>query len=242
MSNSISARRTRATPGLLLSLLLHGGLAAGVGVSLAPPARDARAESVEWSIEVEPPPELPALAAALAPAPEAAAPPRMRASAPRPAAPRSGPREPSHERGALASLRAAPSSSPAPARAPEPAASAVAPAAVTPARAPSAAPASAASGPYAASDVSERPRLLGQPTLRYPPRALRLGINADVVLTLIVEPSGSVSAARILRPAGNGFDEAALDAAQRLRFAPGRVQGSAVAVRVTWTCRFRANG
>ena len=102
--------------------------------------------------------------------------------------------------------------------------------------------ASSSSGLYAATDVSERPRLLGHPRLQYPPRALRLGIDADVVLSLIVEPGGNVSSARVLRPAGNGFDEAALLAAQRLRFAPGRIQGTAVAVRVTWTCRFRANG
>jgi len=62
------------------------------------------------------------------------------------------------------------------------------------------------------------------------------------VLALIVEASGEVSAARVLRAAGHGLDEAAFEAARRLRFAPGRALGAAVAVRVTWTCRFRSNG
>jgi protein TonB len=88
-------------------------------------------------------------------------------------------------------------------------------------------------------DVSERPRLLGQSTLQYPALALRRGLEADVVLSLIVEPTGRVSEARVLRARGYGFDAAALAAAKELRFAPGRQRGAAVRVRVKWTCRFR---
>jgi len=88
-------------------------------------------------------------------------------------------------------------------------------------------------------DLAEPPRLLGQSRPEYPALALRRGLEADVVLSLIVEPTGRVSEARVLRARGHGFDAAALAAATELRFAPGRQQGAAVRVRVKWTCRFR---
>jgi len=92
---------------------------------------------------------------------------------------------------------------------------------------------------YAESEVDQAPHLLGEAHPTYPANALRAGAEGDVVLSLIVDRTGSVSEARVTRPVGHGFDAAALAAVQHLHFQPGRKQGAPVAVRVTWTCRFR---
>ncbi len=90
--------------------------------------------------------------------------------------------------------------------------------------------------------MDQPPRLLGRVAPRYPRSALERGIEADVVLSLIVDASGRVRDARVLVSAARGFDTAALEAARTLRFAPGIERGRPVAVRVTWMCRFRLEG
>jgi len=94
-------------------------------------------------------------------------------------------------------------------------------------------------GPYAEGDVDSAPRLVGEVRPPYPAAPLRMGVEGDVVLALVVDVTGRVIDARVTRGAGHGFDEAALGVARRLHFTPGRKAGAAVAVRVTWTCRFR---
>jgi protein TonB len=81
--------------------------------------------------------------------------------------------------------------------------------------------------------------LLGEPRPAYPENALRLGIEGDVTLALTLDASGRVTDVRVTRSAGHGFDEAALQVARHLRFSPAQKGGAAVAVRVSWTCRFR---
>ncbi|HWO08123.1 MAG TPA: TonB family protein [Polyangiaceae bacterium] len=245
-----SSRRSAAPFSVLLSIAVHGGLAASALGWTAPHEPAARGRDGEWSIELEALPE-PAPALDGSRAELANATPRGLPRAPRAAVIRA-------QRARLASSPPPSSSSstpvPAAARPPvPPLASESSPGTQLPGPSPgqeatraesagSATPAQLPAGPLSLAEVSERPRLLAQPMPRYPPRALRLGIDADVVLSLIVEASGDVGTARVLRAAGHGFDEAALAAARQLRFAPGRVSGVAVAVRVTWTCRFRASG
>jgi protein TonB len=96
-----------------------------------------------------------------------------------------------------------------------------------------------ATGPYSEGDVDERPRLVRDVQPAYPADALRLGVEGDVVLTLVVDAAGRVTDARVTRSAGHGFDESALRVARMLRFTPGCKRGAAVPVRITWTCRFR---
>ena len=96
----------------------------------------------------------------------------------------------------------------------------------------------------ALAEVTSRPRLISQPSsaeLRraYPDAARRKGLEADVVLRVLVGPEGEVRRATVLRGAGEGFDEAAEKLARRLRFRPGRQGGRPVAVWVTFPFRFR---
>jgi protein TonB len=82
-------------------------------------------------------------------------------------------------------------------------------------------------------------RLLSGSTPSYPPRARALGIEAKVVLEIVVDASGRVVASRVVRAAGMGFDEAALSAVGTYRFAPATLDGRAVRVRMPWAVEFR---
>jgi TonB family protein len=67
----------------------------------------------------------------------------------------------------------------------------------------------------------------------YPEQALKDGVAEAVTVRVIVliDPSGAVREATLEAPVGHGFDEAALDAARKLVFAPARKNGVAVAAR-----------
>jgi TonB family protein len=87
--------------------------------------------------------------------------------------------------------------------------------------------------------VSSPARLAGVLSPQYPPRARDAEIEADVVLSLVVNAAGDVADVRVVRPAGFGFDESALRAARVARFAPATRDGRRVAVRMRWTVSFR---
>jgi protein TonB len=98
-----------------------------------------------------------------------------------------------------------------------------------------------------ATEVDRAPRLLRQPSgldLRalYPEVARRQGIEGNVRLELLVSEAGAVVDARVIEPAGNGFDEAAVTAARRMAFSPAVRGGRPVAVRIPWTLKFRLDG
>ncbi len=65
----------------------------------------------------------------------------------------------------------------------------------------------------------------------YPPQALRDRLEATVSVSMVVDETGHVTDARVVTPAGHGFDEAALDAVRRFTFEPARRDG--VAIRST---------
>jgi TonB family protein len=67
----------------------------------------------------------------------------------------------------------------------------------------------------------------------YPPEALEQGLSARVEIEMVVGVDGRVSDLRVKAPAGHGFDEAALAAAQQLTFHPATRDGAPVAARVT---------
>ena len=95
--------------------------------------------------------------------------------------------------------------------------------------------------------VTTAPRLLSAPSndrLRsiYPMEARRAGLEGNVPMKILVSVKGKVARVRILRRAGNGFDEAARKLARELRFAAGTRDGKPVAVWIPWTYKFRLNG
>jgi TonB family protein len=83
----------------------------------------------------------------------------------------------------------------------------------------------------AASEV-QPPEVLRQAPPRYPEAARLAGLEARVTLRLDIDREGKVSHAEVVEPRGHGFDEAALAAAQQLRFRPAQRQGQPIAVRI----------
>jgi len=93
--------------------------------------------------------------------------------------------------------------------------------------------------PVAEESVDAPARLVRGPAPAYPDAARADGVEGDVRLELVVDTSGAVESARVLRGAGRGLDDAALRAARQFRFAPATRQGRAVRVRVGWSMQFR---
>jgi len=86
-----------------------------------------------------------------------------------------------------------------------------------------------------------RPPAVTEPaTPAYPEAARAAGLSAEVLLELDLSAEGQVLEARLLRPAGQGFDEAALGAGRRLRFSPAEIDGKPAAVTLEYRFRFEA--
>jgi protein TonB len=95
--------------------------------------------------------------------------------------------------------------------------------------------------------VTTLPKLLAQPSAEemrrlYPPGARERGLEGNVKLKILVSDQGRVLSVRVLRPAGNGFDEVARSLVKRFRFRPGTRGGRSVPVWVPWTYKFRLSG
>jgi TonB family protein len=72
----------------------------------------------------------------------------------------------------------------------------------------------------------------------YPPEAAAAGLEATVLLEILVDADGTTREVKVVTPVGHGFDEAAVAAAQRFKWTPGRAKGKPVAVRVTYEYQF----
>jgi len=59
------------------------------------------------------------------------------------------------------------------------------------------------------------------------------------VLSLVVDPTGTVRQVRVAHSLGMGLDEKAMEAVQKWRFAPGMKDGRPVAVEVNVEVSFR---
>jgi len=92
---------------------------------------------------------------------------------------------------------------------------------------------------FAEAAVDVPARLLAPSTVEYPAEARASGVEAEVPVEIVLDERGAVTSARSLRPAGYGFDEAALRAVRLLRFAPALRAGRAVRVRMRWPVVFR---
>ena len=100
-------------------------------------------------------------------------------------------------------------------------------------------PATAAPPREAAKPAVEPPRLLEFAEAIYPPHAQELRLEARVVLSLFVDATGAVTEATVAQPAGQGFDEAAIEAARRFRFVPAKRAGQPTAARILFAYEFR---
>jgi len=87
--------------------------------------------------------------------------------------------------------------------------------------------------------VSSPARLSAHDDPKYPFEARVQQIEGDVTLSIVVAESGRVIEARVLEPAGFGFDEEALRAVRGWRFTPALRDGRRVAVRMRVPVSFR---
>lgn len=85
------------------------------------------------------------------------------------------------------------------------------------------------------------PHLLFMPELRYPERARRLNLEGQVLLLLELDNTGRLEKTSVLQSAGYGFDEVAMQAVVKARFAPAEQQGQPIACQAKLPIRFRLN-
>lgn len=92
---------------------------------------------------------------------------------------------------------------------------------------------------YPVSGVSTPAKLVTSATAAYPADARADDVEGDVGLEIVVDATGQVVDARVVKRAGHGFDESALAAIRRYRFAAAHREGRSVRVRMPWTVNFR---
>jgi len=80
--------------------------------------------------------------------------------------------------------------------------------------------------------------ILFKPKPRYTDEAEALGIQGTVVLEVEFTSANEIRVLRVVRKLGHGLDEAAIRAAEQIRFKPARRQGVAVDSRVTVQIEF----
>jgi TonB family protein len=89
-------------------------------------------------------------------------------------------------------------------------------------------------------DAASSPaRPLGSMVPAYPELARAQEVEADVLVAFVVTTSGAVADARVVKPAGMGFDEAALAAVRAGHYQPAEQNGHPVAVRMQRSFSFR---
>jgi TonB family protein len=70
--------------------------------------------------------------------------------------------------------------------------------------------------------------ILSKPNPVYPPEARRLHIEGQVILSVLFEASGSLRVLKVEQGLGHGMDEAAIQAAEEIRFKPAERDGRPV--------------
>lgn len=87
--------------------------------------------------------------------------------------------------------------------------------------------------------VTTLPRIREQPQPNYPPSLRAAGIEGDVILELLIDATGNTLEATIVESSNPAFNDAALEAARAVKFAPARQGDQAVAVKIRFPIRFR---
>jgi TonB family protein len=92
--------------------------------------------------------------------------------------------------------------------------------------------------PKAPPKLTKQPVLLQQAAPEYPKEAAAKGLQADVKVRLFIDAEGTVEKVEVLTPAGNGFDEAAVAAAEQYLFEPAEWDGVPGKIQVETTIHF----
>lgn len=101
------------------------------------------------------------------------------------------------------------------------------------ARSPAAAP-----PPPPAPKVTKPPQLLQAAAPEYPPAALAAGKQAVVKVRIHIDEAGIVTSVDVLEKVGDGFDEAAVAAAEQYVFAPAELDGKPAPIAVETAINF----
>lgn len=82
---------------------------------------------------------------------------------------------------------------------------------------------------YDTDQVDQRPSIVKRSPVEYPSKARRRAVEGRVVIQLVVDMEGRARECRVhlAEPAG-WFEQAALSAAEKMRFMPGKLKGKAV--------------
>lgn len=95
-----------------------------------------------------------------------------------------------------------------------------------------------------ADDAPKAPKVTKAPVLiqavapEYPAAALAAGKQADVKVRIHIDATGVVTRAEVIEPVGDGFDEAAIAAAEQYLFDPAEVDGKPAAIVVETVIHF----
>jgi len=92
---------------------------------------------------------------------------------------------------------------------------------------------------YAPGKGVTAPHAVYDPDPEYSDEARRAKYQGNVVLSVIVDPTGHVRDVRVARSLGMGLDEKAIEAVQKWKFAPGMKDGHPVSVQVSVEVNFR---
>lgn len=82
------------------------------------------------------------------------------------------------------------------------------------------------------------PKVLRPVLAPYPLEAREAGVQGKVLLLLSVDQKGHVTRVRLLRGLGHGLDEAAVEAVRQFTFSPGTVDGRAGPMEIRYTYTF----
>jgi len=92
--------------------------------------------------------------------------------------------------------------------------------------------------PPPAPKLTKAPVLVKSVDPVYPPEAAAEGLTAEVTLLIDIDADGQVSNVQVSKPAGHGFDEAAVAAANELEFSPAEVDGKPAKIRIEFVMHF----
>ena len=76
------------------------------------------------------------------------------------------------------------------------------------------------------------------PQSQYPPEAKRRGIEGQVTAIVSVNEKGNVTAVKVVKSAGYGFDELAVEAFKKWKFSPKEENCSPVSTKIRYNYKF----
>ncbi|HUS29427.1 MAG TPA: TonB-dependent receptor [Kofleriaceae bacterium] len=86
--------------------------------------------------------------------------------------------------------------------------------------------------------ITKQPKLLQAVAPEYPPKALEDGKQAKVKVRIHIDATGIVTKVDVLEPVGDGFDQAAIDAAMQYVFEPAEIDGKPGEIAVETSINF----